>query len=256
MGQKGSIASELIFNNCFIPDENVCIDNRQMTGFKRSYTETNAQIFSYIWGASRVGVGYFGTGAARGAYEEALRFASERKVDGKLLINHEWCQGMLAQMYTNVAVSRASCLEGMHANAMHGLWKLMNLKPMYYMARYTPAVVLVKIFTWLSEKPFTTWLFRKICFDLQKNEEIDRVDGLGSMIKVAGTDAAMKNCEMALEIMGQAGLRHDQGAEKILRDSKLLQIYEGTNQVNRINVFKRLIARSGGNVNVFSESNI
>jgi acyl-CoA dehydrogenase len=254
MGQKGSIASELIFNNCFIPDKNICIDNRQMAGFKRSNTETNAQIFAYIWGASRVGVGYFGTAAARGAYEEALRFASEKKVDGRLLINHEWCQCMLAEMYTNVAVSRASCLEGMQANALHGLWKMMNLKPIYYMTRYTPAVVLVKIFTWLSDKPFITWLFRKICFDLQKDEEINRVDGLGSMIKAAGTDAAMKNCQMALEIMGQAGIRHDQRAEKILRDSKLLQIYEGTNQVNRINVFKRLIARSCKEADVFSKS--
>ena len=39
---------------------------------------------------------------------------------------------------------------------------------------------------------------------------------------------------MALELMGKTGLRQDNGAEKILRDAKLLQIYEGTNQLNRI----------------------
>ena len=256
MGQKGSIASELIFNNCFVPDDQVCIDNRQMTGLKRSYKETNAQIFAYIWGASRVGVGYFGTATARGAYEHALRFASEQIVDGKRLINHEWCQGMLAQMYVNVAVSRVSCLEGFQANAMHGLWKLMNLKIIYYMVKYTPAIVLDKIFIWLSEKPFLTWVFRKICFDFQKDEEINRVDGWGSLIKVAGTDAAVKNCQMALEIMGQAGIRHDRGAEKIFRDSKLLQIYEGTNQLNRLNVFKRLISKSVNNAEVFSATNV
>jgi alkylation response protein AidB-like acyl-CoA dehydrogenase len=73
---------------------------------------------------------------------------------------------------------------------------------------------------------------------------------------VAGTDAAVKNCQMALEIMGQAGIRHDRGAEKIFRDSKLLQIYEGTNQLNRLNVFKRLISKSVNNAEVFSASNV
>jgi len=172
------------------------------------------------------------------------------------LVNHEWCQSMLAQMYMNVAVSRTSCFEGIQASAMHGLWKMMNIKPIYYMTRYTPAFLLVKIFNWLSEKPITTWLFRKLCFDLQKEEEINRIDGWGSIAKITGTDAAVKNCHMALELMGQAGLRHDQRAEKILRDAKLLQIYEGTNQVNRVNVFKRFIAKSCKDADVFSESTL
>ena len=71
-----------------------------------------------------------------------------------------------------------------------------------------------------------------------------RNTGLASFAKVLGTDAGVKNCHMALEMMGQAGLRHDRGAEKILRDSKLLQIYEGTNQLNRLNMFANLIGNS------------
>jgi len=54
--------------------------------------------------------------------------------------------------------------------------------------------------------------------------------------------------------MGNAGLRHDHNAEKMLRDAKLLQIYEGTNQVNRINVFKRLVARTCSDAEYFSPS--
>ncbi len=254
MGQKGSIASELIFNNCFVPDEDVCLENEQVKGFNRSLEDTNSQIFAYIWGASRACVGYFGTAAARNAFEEALCFASSNKVKGKLLVDHEWCQSMLAEMYINVAVSRTACFEGIQANAQHGLWKVMNLKPLYYMTRYTPSGVLSKISDWFCEKPFATWLFRKICFDLQKDEEIDRVDGWGSIGKVIGTESALKNCHMALELMGQSGVRHDKRAEKILRDAKLLQIYEGTNQINRINVFKRLISKSCDEANVFCES--
>jgi hypothetical protein len=52
---------------------------------------------------------------------------------------------------------------------------------------------------------------------------------------------------------GQAGLRHDRGAEKHLRDTKLMQIYEGTNQLNRLNLFKYLIARCVPGAKVFEE---
>jgi alkylation response protein AidB-like acyl-CoA dehydrogenase len=255
MGQKGSIASELIFNDCFIPDENVCIDNRDIAELSRSRKDTNEQVFAYIWGASRMGVGSFGAGAARGAFEVALQFASENKVDGKLLIDHEWCQARLAEMYKNVAVARTTYAEANYANGLYGLWKLLNIKPLYYLMKYSPPGLLDKIGKWLNQKPILTRIYRKLCLDMQKDEEIDRVDGWGSLAKFSCTDAAVINCRMALEIMGQAGIRQDQRAEKMLRDSKLLQIYEGTNQINRINLFKRLVARSCPGAKTMAASN-
>ena len=71
-------------------------------------------------------------------------------------------------------------------------------------------------------------------------------------IMAYGQETLLK-CQLAVELMGQAGIRHDRGAEKHLRDSKLLQIYEGTNQLNRLNVFKCLIARSVPEARVFEE---
>jgi alkylation response protein AidB-like acyl-CoA dehydrogenase len=53
--------------------------------------------------------------------------------------------------------------------------------------------------------------------------------------------------------MGQAGIRSDRGTEKRLRDAKLLQIYEGTNQLNQINLFNCLIARKLPGVKVFED---
>jgi len=255
MGQKGSIASELVFNDCFVPDENVCIDNRQITGLSRNRKDTNEQIFSYIWGASRMGVGCFGAASARGAFETALKFASEIKVDGKLLVNHEWCQARLAEMYKNAAVARTTYVEANYANGLHGLWKLLNIKPIYYLLKYTPVIVLDRIGAWLNQIPVMTRLYRMICFDLQTDEEIDRVDGWGALAKFSCTDAGVANCRIAVEMMGQAGIRQDRRAEKMLRDSKLLQIYEGTNQVNRLNMFKRLLARSCPGVKTMSASN-
>ncbi len=244
MGQKACPASELVFKDCFVPDDRVCIDNDQIKRLKRSAEKTNEQVFAYIWGASRAAVGAFGIGAARGAYETALCFAGRTRVNDKLLINHEWCQAMLADMYANVAVARAACYEATQANAQHGLWKTLNLKLLYYAARYTPQGLAASLLSRIFQSNITTAVMRKINFDRQSDDEIDRVDGWGSMVKVAGTNAGMKNCRLALDLMGQAGVRHDQGAEKIFRDARLLQIYEGTNEINRINVFKRLIRRS------------
>ncbi len=256
MGQKACPASELIFNDCFVPDDQVCIDNRDASKLRRSIKETNEQIFAYIWGASRMGVGAFGAGTARAAFEEALKFAKENELDGSAMINQEWCQSLLAEMYKNVLVARIAYAEATYANGMHGLWRVINFKPMYYFVKHTPRAVLSFIFPKLSQLGLMTTLFRKICFDYQSKDEMDRVDGWGSFAKVVGTDAGIANARLALEIMGHAGVRQDHRAEKILRDSKLFQIYEGTNQINRLNLFKRLIMRQTPQASVFSPVNV
>jgi acyl-CoA dehydrogenase len=63
----------------------------------------------------------------------------------------------------------------------------------------------------------------------------------------------VKNCQLALELMGQNGLRQDAGVEKMLRDIKLCQIYEGTNQLNRANLFKCLVAPAVPKAQVFED---
>jgi acyl-CoA dehydrogenase len=89
MGQKGCPASELLFDDCFVPDEYVCLDPEQAMRLSRSRTETTMQLIDYVFSASRAGVGAFGTGVARGAFEAAIKFAAKTEVEGNLLINHE-----------------------------------------------------------------------------------------------------------------------------------------------------------------------
>jgi acyl-CoA dehydrogenase len=98
-----------------------------------------------------------------------------------------------------------------------------------------------------------TRLFRKRQMDGQTDDEIHRTSGWGSLSKFAATDIGIKNCQMALDLMGQAGLRHDHSVEKIYRDAKLLQIYEGTNQLNRLNLFNCHIAGEYTQAIVFDE---
>ncbi len=253
MGQKGCPASELIFKDCFVADDLVCMAPEQMTNSRRPYREVNMQMIDFVVSATRAGVGAFATGAARGAYAAALAFASETEVAGKLLINHEWAQCMLAEMYKNIALSRLSYAETNYANSIYGFFREIQKKPMYYYYKMMPVSWLGKMVPPLMEKPWATTWFRKKQMDGQTDEEIHRTSGWASLSKFAATDFGIKTCHMALEMMGQAGLRHDRGAEKILRDAKLLQIYEGTNQLNRLNLFKCLIAPEFPQAVIFEE---
>jgi len=54
-----------------------------------------------------------------------------------------------------------------------------------------------------------------------------------SMCKVFATDVAMKVTIDAVQVMGGYGYMCEYPAEKMMRDAKILQIYEGTNQVQR-----------------------
>jgi alkylation response protein AidB-like acyl-CoA dehydrogenase len=62
---------------------------------------------------------------------------------------------------------------------------------------------------------------------------------LAGMAKIQATDAAMRAAGEALNWMGAEGLRPENLVERIFRDAKAGQIYEGTNQIQRL-----LIARS------------
>jgi alkylation response protein AidB-like acyl-CoA dehydrogenase len=252
MGQKACPASELIFKDYFVTDDQVCLTSQEMEGYKRPKKDYNMQLMHYVLSVTRAGVGAFGTGAARGAYEAALKFAAETKVNGKLLINHEWAQCMLAEMYKNIALARLSYVETNYANGIYGFYKNLQSKPAYYYNKVVPSKWFDR-FASVMDKPFMTKLFRKRQMDGQTDEEIHRTSGWGSLSKFAATDIGIKNCQMALDIMGQAGLRHDRGVEKILRDAKLLQIYEGTNQLNRLNLFNCHIAGDFPQAIVFDE---
>ncbi|WIV13976.1 acyl-CoA dehydrogenase family protein [Proteiniborus sp. MB09-C3] len=55
-----------------------------------------------------------------------------------------------------------------------------------------------------------------------------------AMSKVMGSDTAMKVACDALQIFGGYGYMKEYPIEKMMRDAKILQIYEGTNQIQRV----------------------
>ncbi|MCK5139354.1 MAG: acyl-CoA dehydrogenase, partial [Thermodesulfovibrionia bacterium] len=54
-----------------------------------------------------------------------------------------------------------------------------------------------------------------------------------AMAKVMATDVAMKVTVEAVQILGGYGYMKEYPVEKMMRDAKILQIYEGTNQIQR-----------------------
>ncbi|MGQ9800984.1 MAG: acyl-CoA dehydrogenase family protein [Candidatus Saccharicenans sp.] len=66
--------------------------------------------------------------------------------------------------------------------------------------------------------------------------------GLSSaMAKCFGSDLAMWASLEALQILGGYGYMKDYPVEKLVRDAKLLQIYEGTNEIQRLVISREVI---------------
>jgi butyryl-CoA dehydrogenase/acyl-CoA dehydrogenase len=67
----------------------------------------------------------------------------------------------------------------------------------------------------------------------------------GAAAKVCASDVAMKVTTDAVQLLGGAGYTRDFPVERMMRDAKITQIYEGTNQIQRI-VMARHLLRSAG----------
>ena len=62
-----------------------------------------------------------------------------------------------------------------------------------------------------------------------------------SMAKCFAADAAMKVTTDAVQIFGGYGYTRDYPVERYMRDAKIMQIYEGTNQIQRVVIAKELL---------------
>jgi butyryl-CoA dehydrogenase len=59
------------------------------------------------------------------------------------------------------------------------------------------------------------------------------VSKLSAMCKLYATDIAMDVTTKAVQVFGGYGFMREYPVEKMMRDAKILQIYEGTNQIQR-----------------------
>jgi butyryl-CoA dehydrogenase len=71
------------------------------------------------------------------------------------------------------------------------------------------------------------------------------ISKLSAMCKLMATDTAMRVTTDAVQLFGGYGYMKDYPIEKYMRDAKITQIYEGTNQIQRL-VTARLVLREAG----------
>jgi len=178
MGIRASSTTELVFQDCKVPKENIL--DREVMG---SIVAINTLTYS------RPGVAAQALGIAAGAFEDALKYSRERVQFGQTISSFQAIQHMLADMATQIEAARAL---------------------LYATARTIDA----------KEKKFAKE---------------------SAMSKLYCSDVAMKVTVDAVQIMGGYGYMREYPMEKRMRDAKITQIYEGTNQIQRNEIALQLI---------------
>jgi alkylation response protein AidB-like acyl-CoA dehydrogenase len=75
----------------------------------------------------------------------------------------------------------------------------------------------------------------------------DRSEPIGeasSLAKWTASDTAMKVATDAVQLFGGSGYSRETGIERLMRDAKGAQIYEGTNQIHRTIVADEVLKRT------------
>jgi len=180
MGIRASPTSEVIFEDCKVPKENLL--GAENLGFRVAMETLDI---------SRPGVAAQALGIAQGAFELALEYATQRQQFGQAIAAFQGIQFMLADMATQIEAARAL---------------------IYAVARMIDSGASIK--------------------DISKES---------AMCKLFASDVAMKVTTDAVQIFGGYGYMRDYPVEKYMRDAKITQIYEGTNQIQRLVIGRRLI---------------
>jgi alkylation response protein AidB-like acyl-CoA dehydrogenase len=228
-GQKACPTAELLFDNVFVPEENLWAPE----GEGMRHTQ---EILSF----SRGGIGCGAVGLARGVVERTVRYASEKKINGHRLIDEAWVQFALAGIMTEIIELRHAWVNFAVAIDFLHLMKMINNPVTGAALKVTPGGLLRA--DWLEDLAGID-LVGSIVSGLKKQmvseEAIENFIRHGSALKADATDLAVRAASTCADIVGLEGMARRHGIEKCFRDAKVAQIYEGTNQINRLDVFER-----------------
>jgi alkylation response protein AidB-like acyl-CoA dehydrogenase len=84
-------------------------------------------------------------------------------------------------------------------------------------------------------------LVYRACAIVDSGDSSGDLAKIGAMAKCFASDVAMQVTTDAVQLLGGYGYTKDFPAERFMRDAKITQIYEGTNQVQRVVIAKRLL---------------
>jgi alkylation response protein AidB-like acyl-CoA dehydrogenase len=84
-------------------------------------------------------------------------------------------------------------------------------------------------------------LVYRACATIDEGDPEGELTMLGAMAKCFAADVAMQVTVDAVQLLGGYGYTKDFPVERYMRDAKITQIYEGTNQVQRVVIAKKLL---------------
>jgi alkylation response protein AidB-like acyl-CoA dehydrogenase len=84
-------------------------------------------------------------------------------------------------------------------------------------------------------------LVYRACAAIDAGDPNGELSKLGAMAKCFASDVAMEVATDAVQLLGGYGYTREFPVERFMRDAKITQIYEGTNQVQRVVISKRLL---------------
>jgi acyl-CoA dehydrogenase len=95
----------------------------------------------------------------------------------------------------------------------------------------------------LAEMAIAYEATRLLCHKAAWSIDQGKLDSIvSSYSKAYGADAAMRVATDAVQVFGGYGYTKDYPVEKLMRDAKLLQIYEGTSQIQRMVIARNILA--------------
>ncbi len=176
----------------------------------------------YLMNRARVGIGAQSLGIAQEAYEQALKYAKAREQFGKPIYNLPVVANMLIDMRVSIEAYRS----------------------LFYNAN-----------VWLDKKEMLEQIVEKLKLEKKPVAEINErlkeatkyLNMLTPLAKYFLSEGANKICYDSMQIHGGTGYMHEFGIERLSRDARITNIYEGTSQL-------QVVAASGGVINdVFAD---
>lgn len=155
-----------------------------------------------LMNSARLGIGAQSTGISEAAYQEALKYANEREQFGKPIIKFAAVSEMLANMKSKVLASRAM---------------------LYETARY---VDIYKAYFHISKE-------RKLTPEERTEMKLytKLADGFTPLLKLFTSEYCNQVTYDAIQIHGGSGFMKDYPVERLSRDARITNIYEGTSQL-------------------------
>ena len=170
MGIRGSSTTELIFENCIVPKENLL--GQEGKGFGIAMTTLDG---------GRIGIAAQALGLAQGAFDETVAYVKERKQFGRSIAKFQNTQFQLADMKTKIEAARLLVYNAAKAK------------------------------------------------DTKKRFSVE-----AAMAKLYAAEVAMEVTTKCVQLHGGYGYTREYPVERMMRDAKITEIYEGTSEVQRM----------------------